>query len=130
MLVFDFSFPFFLHLFIFKDDPDLRFLLAEGLVIEAAREPRQVLTDNGLVEIVCAAPILRAIILSTIQSPKIEIAPEDMPDCDRLDPRWLLTHTIEVGLTKFFGDGAMLTEMAKCLFFFFYTVPVSSAHLC
>ncbi|CAG8674612.1 10854_t:CDS:2, partial [Paraglomus brasilianum] len=77
------------------EDADLRFLLAEGLVIEAAREPQQVLTGNGLVEIICATPILCSIILSEIRPPPINIAPEDMPDPDNVDPRWLLTHTIE-----------------------------------
>ncbi|KAF9152552.1 hypothetical protein BGX20_005131 [Mortierella sp. AD010] len=74
---------------------DLRFLLAEGLVIEASRDPQQKLTNGGLVEIVCAAPILCSIILSEIQSPPIQITPEDMPDPNKLDPEWLLTHTIK-----------------------------------
>ncbi|KAF9175972.1 ATP-dependent RNA helicase, partial [Mortierella sp. AD011] len=77
------------------EDPDLRFLLAEGLVIEASRDPQQKLTNNGLVKIICAASILRSIILSEIQSPPIDITSEDMPDPEKPDLEWLLTHTIK-----------------------------------
>ncbi|KAF9197886.1 ATP-dependent RNA helicase [Haplosporangium sp. Z 27] len=51
------------------DDDDLKFLLAEGLVIEAARGLTRALNPEG--------------------------PPEDAPDRDRFDPKWLLTHTIK-----------------------------------
>ncbi|KAG0004853.1 ATP-dependent RNA helicase [Entomortierella chlamydospora] len=46
------------------DNADLKFLLEEGLVVEAVRGPQWMPAPHGLVEIVCAAPILRAIVMS------------------------------------------------------------------
>ncbi|KAF9166394.1 ATP-dependent RNA helicase [Mortierella sp. AD011] len=46
------------------DNADLKFLLEEGLVVETAKGPQQMLAPDGFVEIVCAAPILRAIVMS------------------------------------------------------------------
>ena len=86
--------------------------------MEATKGPEEKLTDSGLLNIVCAAPILRSLILSEIQSPPITVAIKDVPDANNLDPRWLLARTIEVGLSQILGDGTILTELAKYLLFF------------
>lgn len=46
-------------------------------------------------EILCAAPILRFILLANIWVPNIELL--HLPEGGVLDAQWLLGHTIEVG---------------------------------
>ena len=67
---------------------DVKFLLAEGMVFV-----RKEL--DYLVEIECAAPILRSMMLSKISSPEIHLT-EDVPDPRNLNARWLLARIIEV----------------------------------
>ena len=69
-----------------------KFLLVEGMVVVKEVE------NTGKVIIECAAPILRSLMISYIQSPPLTIS-EKAPDTTRLDPRWLLARTIEVDIT-------------------------------
>ncbi len=95
MLVFDLLLIFYVSI---KENDALRFLLAEGLVYAETDEIQDKLTSTGQLNIFCAAPILRSLILSEIQSPPINISVDDVPDCKTIDPRWLLAHTVEVSL--------------------------------
>ncbi|PKC02836.1 hypothetical protein RhiirA5_402222 [Rhizophagus irregularis] len=71
-----------------KDDPDVRFLLAEGMVI--------VEQNLGQEEVLlaCAAPILRNILTYGISTPEISLSVR-VPDSKTIDPKWLLERTIE-----------------------------------
>ena len=81
-----------------KENAALRFLLAEGLVYAETNGTQDKLTSTGQLNIFCAAPILRSLILSEIQSPPTNISVDEVPDRDIIDPRWLLAHMIEVSL--------------------------------
>jgi hypothetical protein len=98
MFVFDSLLLFYVP--IFKENAALRFLLAEGLVYAGSKGPQEERTNTLLLNVVCAAPILRSIMLSHIQSPPITINIADVPDVNNLDPKWLLARTIEVGLNQ------------------------------
>ncbi|EXX63978.1 hypothetical protein RirG_147140 [Rhizophagus irregularis DAOM 197198w] len=70
------------------DEDDVKFLLAEGMVIVISNY------GDGTGLIGCAAPILRTIMLSSIRGPKI--VPSLLPtNADHIDPKWLLVRTIE-----------------------------------
>ncbi|PKY54549.1 hypothetical protein RhiirA4_448052 [Rhizophagus irregularis] len=71
-----------------EDDPDVRFLLAEGMVI--------VEQNLGQEEVLlaCAAPILRNILTYKISAPDISLSMR-VPDSKTIDPKWLLERTIE-----------------------------------
>ncbi|RGB29102.1 hypothetical protein C1646_714278 [Rhizophagus diaphanus] len=71
-----------------EDDPDVRFLLAEGMVIvEQNLGQKEVL-------LACAAPILRNIFTYEISTPEISLSVR-VPDSKTIDPKWLLERTIE-----------------------------------
>jgi len=74
-----------------KDDPNARFLLAEGMVI--------VEKDLGYNDVLlaCAAPILCNIMTYEISMPEITLS-EEVPDPEKIDPKWLLERTIEVDI--------------------------------
>ncbi|CAB5209528.1 unnamed protein product [Rhizophagus irregularis] len=71
-----------------ENDPDVRFLLAEGMVIV-----EQNLTQ-GEVLLACAAPILRNILSYKISTPDISLSVR-VPDSKTIDPKWLLERTNE-----------------------------------
>ncbi len=72
----------------FKDDEDVKFLLAEGMIVVKSQTDRVTLVE-------CAAPILRSMMLSRIRGPSIELNPQPA-DRENIDPKWLLARTIEV----------------------------------
>lgn len=67
----------------------MKYLLNEGVLV--VRTER----DTTSVELECAAPILRSILLLRIWMPNLELT-EALPDRKELDVHWLLEHTIEV----------------------------------
>ena len=81
-------------LFWVKDDSDVRFLLAEGMVI-VERE-----LGYNEVMLACSAPILRNIFSYEISTPEINLS-EGAPNPE-IDPKWLLERTIEVDIIKLF----------------------------
>lgn len=92
-----------------KDDPDVRFLLAEGMVI--------VEQNLGQEEVLlaCAAPILRNILSYGISTPEISLSVR-VPDSKTIDPKWLLERTIEVDIILSYLSLAMNSAhaYAKC----------------
>ncbi|CAB5354691.1 unnamed protein product [Rhizophagus irregularis] len=80
-----------------ENDPDVRFLLAEGMVIV-----EQNLTQ-GEVLLACAAPILRNILIYKISTPDISLSVR-VPDSKTIDPKWLLERTNEKVLNKTTGE--------------------------
>ncbi|CAG8725901.1 11588_t:CDS:2, partial [Rhizophagus irregularis] len=71
-----------------ENDPDVRFLLAEGMVIV-----EQNLTQEEVL-LACAAPILRNILIYKISTPDISLSVR-VPDSKTIDPKWLLERTNE-----------------------------------
>ncbi|CAG8635326.1 8917_t:CDS:2, partial [Paraglomus occultum] len=72
----------------FRDDNDVKFLLAEGMVvIQKQLNIREVIIQ-------CSAPLLRSMMLSHISGPRVDLA-ENVPDVNVLDAQWLLERTIE-----------------------------------
>ncbi|PKK72830.1 hypothetical protein RhiirC2_825065 [Rhizophagus irregularis] len=72
-----------------KDEDDVKFLLAEEMVIVISNY------GDGMDFIGCAAPILCTIMLFSICGPKI--VPSLLPtNTDHIDPKWLLARTIEL----------------------------------
>lgn len=76
-----------------KVDSDVKFLLAEGIVII-----EEDLGDDVILE--CAAPILRNIITCDICMPKITLSNKEF-DTEYLDAKWLLECIIEVNIVLF-----------------------------
>ena len=70
-----------------KDD-DLKFVLSEGILITTR-------DHENSVEVECAAPILRSIMLLHLWGPKVQLS-VGPPNVSAIDAPWLLARTIEV----------------------------------
>ena len=81
-------------------DNDIKFLLAEGLVVIEDR-----LATINEVRIECSAPIIRSIMLGMIQAPEVNLS-VPVPDRNHLDPQWLLERTVEVSSRDDIGYGS------------------------
>ena len=99
-----------------QTDKDVKFLLAEGMVIVSEE------LDTRDVRLECAAPILRGIILAHVIGPKINVPPSELPpDLSKIDPRWLLALAIQVSNIRGHyntGDGTLCIHsvLTECLF--------------
>ena len=71
----------------------MKALLAEGMIVINEK------LDTRNVVLECAAPILRAIMLTHVIGPKINIPLSEVPsELSKVDPWWLLACTIEVSV--------------------------------
>ncbi|CAG8469938.1 1578_t:CDS:2 [Ambispora gerdemannii] len=73
-----------------RDDPDVKFLLAEGMIVVK----RKLGSEDVLIQ--CAAPILCNIMLYQITGPNIDLSKSSKPDkVQTIAAKWMLERTIE-----------------------------------
>ncbi|CAG8569935.1 2532_t:CDS:2 [Ambispora gerdemannii] len=97
-----------------RDDPDVKFLLAEGMIVVK----RKLGSEDVLIQ--CAAPILRNIMLYQITGPNIDLSksPKSVK-AQTIDAKWMLERTIEnLSIQHIFTDKTSNSggEPSECAF--------------
>lgn len=113
------SFYFTFFFLLVKDDFDVKFLLAEGMVIVEKDLDYDVMLE-------CAAPILRNIMIYNICVSGITVS-EKVSESNKIDPKLLLERTIEVDI----GLSYLSLELSVCILTLsalFRKEPVHPAH--
>src|SRR6266536_2163597 len=96
-----------IHVFSHFKNEDVKFLLAEGMIVMASQ------TKDGTILVECAAPILRNMMLSSIHGPNFKFSGSPT-NANILEPKWLLARTIEVyGCSMLF----IVSNEKVCIYF-------------